>query len=154
MSLPRMFKAFMLALVLCAGAAAADPVSLIAPKSGATPNPYSFADLFNLTIGAQHGLVTGTSVSIPAAKTDWAQPLTPALFGGANVPSLTLGPGPASTSMIGISEAPPHSPGLQPGPAFEFEKELLPLSRVPEPAGWLIAASALLVACFIARRRS
>jgi hypothetical protein len=150
--------ALLLALAACAGTASGAIEPPLAPpvtgKSAGTPNPYSFADLYNLTVGAQHGLVTGTSVNIAALRPDVTEPLTPALFGGANVPGLTLGPGPASTSMIGISDGPSPGPSFQSGHAFEFEKDLLPLGDVPEPAGWLIAASALLIGLFIARRRS
>jgi hypothetical protein len=38
--------------------------------------------------------------------------------------------------------------------AFAFERQFLPLGELPEPAGWLIAVSALLVALFIARRKA
>jgi hypothetical protein len=170
MSLQRILTealAALIALVACAGAASGTEAMernellvspVMAAKAGTAPNPYSFADLFNLTVGAQYGLVTATSVTL--AKPDAGQPLTPALFGGMQVPSLTLGPGPASTSMIGIPDAAPFAGaaatnvGFGEAPAFQFEKELFPLSRMPEPAGWLIAASALLVAGFIARRRS
>ena len=170
MSLKRILKEALAALIaLIAGAGAAsgtEPVErnelLVSPvmsaKAGTAPNPYSFADLFNLTVGAQYGLVTATSVTL--AKPDGGPPLTPALFGGMQVPSLTLGPGPASTSMIGIPDAVPvagadaANVGFGNAPAFQFEKEIFPLSAMPEPAGWLIVVSALLVAGFIARRRS
>ena len=141
-------RMLMVALMACAGAVHA------ADTPAGTPNPYSFADLFNLTVGAQQGLVTGTSVSMPSARGDWSQPLTPALFGGANVPSLTLGPAAASTAMIGISETAQPVWSVQSGHGYSFEKQLFPLGSMPQPAGWLIAASALLVAGFIARRRT
>ena len=164
--------AALIALSASAGAAGSEVAAVrgelllspvVAAGEGHSPNPYSFADLFNLTVNAQHGLVSGTSVSL--ARPDAGQPLTPALFGGAQVPGLSAAPGPSSTSMIGIPDAARPSGAAGTGAAgaalaparahaFQFEKEIFPLSRMPEPAGWLIAASALLVAGFIARRRS
>lgn len=157
MSLPRkLLRAAMAAIALAACAQAA-----IAAQAG-TPNPYSFADLFNLTVGAQHGLISGTTMNPGGpGRTDWTQPsqFTPALFGGANVPGLTLAPGPVASSMIGLPERPGEEDyafrfGTRAGPMFEVHKEIFPLSRVPEPAGWLILASGLAVAVFIGRRRA
>ena len=167
----------LMALAVCAGAAvgaeqqAARAVrspsisALAAMQSGTPAHPYSFADLFHLTVGAQYGLVTGTVVEASGAtRGDWVppSPISPALFRGSNVPGLALGPaGPAGSAMIGIPDGPSVGSGdygvrlvARPGPQFEFEKPLLPLGRMPRPAGWLILVSVLLVALFIARRRS
>jgi hypothetical protein len=166
-----------LALAACAGYASsaehpaadrprwADLAALSSPQPGSASHPYSFADLFNLTVGAQYGLVSGTAVDVSGAlRGDWPAPssVTPALHAGSNVPGLALGPAAAAGSaMIGIPSSAALGPGSQglrlserSGARFEFKKELLPLGRVPEPAGWLIVASVMLVAWFIARRRS
>jgi hypothetical protein len=159
-----------------AAASAADVVALATStqfvKEGmagaAEPNPYSFADLFGLTVGAEFGLVSGTAVSMVGGRSGLTQAtppvnhMAPALFGGANVRGLALGPAsPTDAPMIGLPQA--GNPAswnyaarftAQPQPGFEFEKAIIPLDRMPEPAGWLIAASAILVGVFIARRRS
>jgi hypothetical protein len=172
-----LIRGSMVALLACAGFATAaqtemsrrtsvsDIASLASMQPGAIAHPYSFADLFNLTLGAQHGLVTGTSANFAgAARGDWtvSTSVTPALFGGVNVPGLAHGlSGPGGSSMIGI----PPGPGSASGdhglrrsggatPRFEAAKRFLPLGELPEPAGWLILASGLLVAFFIARRRA
>ena len=58
--------ALLLALAACVGTASGASEPPLAPpvmgKSTGTPNPYSFADLYNLTVGAQHGLVSGTYI--------------------------------------------------------------------------------------------
>lgn len=140
-----------------------DIASLAAMQPSAMGHLYSFADLFNLTVGAQHGLVTGTSANaFGAGRGDWTVSsfVTPALFGGANVPGLAHGlAGPGDSSMIGIPNNHAFAPGDyllsgEAAPRFEVAKKFFVLGELPEPAGWLILASCLLVAFFIARRRA
>lgn len=124
--------------------------------------PYSFADLFNFTLGAQSQLVTAGAVSLAPAGDSaglmHTSNLTLTLYSGADAggsvlstassaggamigTSDTLGAGSYSAKVTGTAD------GVV-GGGYLFS-----IAAVPEPAEWMLLLCGLVTIGFIARRR-
>lgn len=124
--------------------------------------PYSFADLFNFTLGAQSQLVTAGAVSLaPAGASSGlmhTSDLTLTLYSGADAGGSVLstansagGAMISTNDMLGAGSYSARVSGTADG--LVGGGYLFSIAAVPEPAEWMLLLCGLVTMGFIARRR-